>query len=84
LRDIPAPEKVDAREGVSVQAAGERVYRGTMDAWAKIYKEEGLRGFFKGAWSNVLRGAGGALVLVLYDEVKLMLDPYIFPERAED
>uniref|UniRef100_A0A8C0R4Q9 ADP/ATP translocase n=1 Tax=Canis lupus dingo TaxID=286419 RepID=A0A8C0R4Q9_CANLU len=26
--------------------------------------------FFKGAWSNVLRGMGGAFVLVLYDETK--------------
>jgi hypothetical protein len=29
--------------------------------------------FFKGAWSNVLRGAGGALVLVFYDEIKKAL-----------
>lgn len=29
--------------------------------------------FFKGAWSNVLRGAGGALVLVFYDEIKVAL-----------
>jgi len=28
----------------------------------------------QGAWSNVLRGAGGALVLVFYDEVKILLD----------
>ncbi|CAD7689549.1 unnamed protein product [Nyctereutes procyonoides] len=26
--------------------------------------------FFKGAWSNVLRGMGGAFVFVLYDEIK--------------
>ncbi len=37
------------------------MYNGTMDAWGKIYRNEG---FIKGAWSNVLRGAGGALVLV--------------------
>ncbi len=43
------------------------MYSGTIDAWAKIYKEGGTGMFFKGAWSNVLRGAGGALVLVMYD-----------------
>ena len=37
-----------------------KMYSGTMDAWRKIYREEGIKGFFRGAWSNVLRGAGGA------------------------
>lgn len=59
------------------QAAGEQVYKGELDAWSKIYHEEGWRGFFKGAWSNVLRGAGGALVLVLYDEVKKVIDQHL-------
>jgi len=45
-------------------------YTSTADAWKKIFQKEGTKGFFKGAWSNVLRGAGGAFVLVLYDEVK--------------
>ena len=31
----------------------------------------------QGAWSNVLRGAGGALVLVIYDEIKSVLDKYL-------
>ena len=45
-------------------SAGDRMYNGTIDAWSKIYRNEGFKAFFKGAWSNVLRGAGGALVLV--------------------
>lgn len=44
-----------------------------MDCWGKIYKTEGGNAFFKGALSNVLRGTGGALVLVLYDEIKALL-----------
>jgi solute carrier family 25 (adenine nucleotide translocator) protein 4/5/6/31 len=48
-------------------------YKSTMDCWRKVYSQEGFKGFFKGAWSNVIRGAGGALVLVLYDEVKKFL-----------
>jgi solute carrier family 25 (adenine nucleotide translocator) protein 4/5/6/31 len=40
-----------------------------MDCFAKIFKNEGgFKPFFKGAGANVLRGVGGALVLVLYDE----------------
>ncbi|XP_021564643.1 ADP/ATP translocase 1 [Carlito syrichta] len=46
------------------------MYTGTVDCWRKIAKDEGGKAFFKGAWSNVLRGMGGAFVLVLYDEIK--------------
>ncbi|ELK29193.1 PREDICTED: ADP/ATP translocase 2 [Myotis davidii] len=46
------------------------MYTGTLDCWRKIARDEGGKAFFKGAWSNVLRGMGGAFVLVLYDEVK--------------
>lgn len=53
-----------------VQSGGERQYNGTLDCWRKVAQQEGMGAFFKGAWSNVLRGAGGAFVLVLYDEIK--------------
>jgi solute carrier family 25 (adenine nucleotide translocator) protein 4/5/6/31 len=49
------------------------MYTGTLDAWKKIAKQEGPKAFFKGAFSNVLRGTGGALVLVLYDELKVLM-----------
>lgn len=48
----------------------EIVYRSTLDCWSTIYKSEGGRGFYRGAFSNILRSTGGALVLVLYDEIK--------------
>ena len=48
----------------------DRMYKGTIDCWRKIYQQEGGNAFFKGAFSNILRGTGGALVLVLYDELK--------------
>jgi len=54
----------------SGRKAEDRMYTGTMHCWATIYKTEGGAAFFKGALSNVLRGAGGAFVLVLYDEIK--------------
>ncbi|CEM14390.1 unnamed protein product [Vitrella brassicaformis CCMP3155] len=54
--------------------AGEaKQYSGTIDCWRKIAAEEGMPAFFKGAASNVLRGAGGAFVLVLYDELKKLV-----------
>ena len=31
----------------SVQSGGQRHYTGTMDAWGKIYREEGGKAFFK-------------------------------------
>ena len=53
------------RRRLMMQAGSkDKMYSGTMDAWGKIYANEGFKAFFKGALSNVLRGAGGALVLV--------------------
>jgi len=52
----------------------EILYRNTMDCFVKIYKNEGgSKPFFKGALSNVFRGIGGALVLVLYEEIQAAL-----------
>ena len=45
----------------------EMAYKGTLDCFAVIAREEGVRAFFKGSLSNVIRGTGGALVLVFYD-----------------
>jgi len=53
--------------------AKEKLYNGTLDCFAKIAKNEGSKAFFKGAGANVLRGAGGALVLVGYDKIKEMI-----------
>jgi len=48
----------------------ERQYKGTVDCFKKIYQQEGLNAFFRGAFSNILHGTGGALVLVLYEKIK--------------
>ncbi|XP_025190586.1 ADP,ATP carrier protein 2 [Melanaphis sacchari] len=57
----------------SGRAKSEIVYKSTLHCWSVIAKTEGTGAFFKGAFSNVLRGTGGALVLVLYDEIKTLL-----------
>ncbi|KAF6002807.1 hypothetical protein F1559_003872 [Cyanidiococcus yangmingshanensis] len=54
---------------------GQREYTGTLDCWTKIIKNEGTGALFRGAFSNVLRGTGGAFVLVLYDEFKKIINP---------
>jgi len=51
------------------------MYTGTLDCFAKIYKNEGGKAFFKGALSNIFRGMGASLVLVLYDEFQIMFAP---------
>ncbi|KAM6077020.1 LOW QUALITY PROTEIN: ADP/ATP translocase 4 [Chlamydotis macqueenii] len=48
----------------------ERQYKGTLDCFMKIYRQQGLKAFFCGAFSNILHGTGGALVLVLYNKIK--------------
>jgi len=52
---------------------GDILYTSTFDCWKKIAVQEGPRAFFKGALSNALRGSGGALVLVLYDQFQKYL-----------
>ncbi|XP_075168866.1 ADP,ATP carrier protein-like [Haematobia irritans] len=51
----------------------EVIYKNTLHCWATIAKQEGMGAFFKGAFSNILRGTGGALVLALYDEIQKFL-----------
>jgi len=57
----------------SGRAKEDIMYKNTLDCWVKIGKQEGSKAFFKGALSNVFRGTGGALVLVLYDELKKLI-----------
>jgi len=51
----------------------EKMYNGTMDCFVKINKNEGTKAFFKGSLSNVIRGTGGALVLVFYSKIEAYL-----------
>jgi len=55
------------RTGADIQ------YTGTMDCIKKITQQEGGKAFFKGCFSNVLRGTGGALVLVFDSKIKAYL-----------
>jgi len=59
----------------------EKLYTGTIDCFVKIARNEGSNAFFKGALSNIIRGAGGSLVLVLYDELQTLMAP--IPAKAK-
>ena len=49
------------------------LYKGTLDCFLKVWKNEGPSAMFKGAGANALRTVGSALVLVLYGEIKTLL-----------
>jgi len=57
-------------------------YKSSMDAAVQIYKNEGIKSFFKGAGANVLRGVAGAGVLSGFDFIQ---DAYLdFREKMMD
>ena len=51
----------------------EKMYNGTLDCFKRIYLDEGGLAFFKGSLSNILRGTGGALVLVFYSKAEALV-----------
>jgi solute carrier family 25 (adenine nucleotide translocator) protein 4/5/6/31 len=50
------------------------VYKGTLDCAGQVVRQEGVTALFKGAGANALRTVGSALVLVLYDQFKEILN----------
>jgi solute carrier family 25 (mitochondrial adenine nucleotide translocator), member 4/5/6/31 len=56
------------------KTGADSMYDGTMDCFRKILKNEGPKAFFKGCLSNVIRGTGGALVLVFYDKLQAFFE----------
>jgi solute carrier family 25 (adenine nucleotide translocator) protein 4/5/6/31 len=49
------------------------VYKGTLDCFSKVVREEKWTALFKGAGANALRTVGSAMVLVLYDSLQTAL-----------
>lgn len=51
-----------------------RVYRNSFHCTQAIYKHEGMRGFFKGAWTNTVRCVPGAgIQFASYEALKTLL-----------
>lgn len=45
-------------------------YKGSMDCFQQVVKNEGFASLFKGAGANIMRGMGGAAVLAMCDVLK--------------
>lgn len=54
-------------------AAGQLAYKGYRDAIARIYKEEGLRGFWKGLSASYWGCSEGCIQFVVYEKLKKQL-----------
>ena len=53
---------------------GEVPYKGTLRTISRVYQKEGFRALYKGLLPKVLRlGPGGAIMLMVYDHMKLYL-----------
>jgi len=49
-----------------------RQYKGSMDCFWKVLKNEGVKGMYKGMVPELFRGVGGSLVVVAYDRIKVI------------
>ena len=59
------------RRRMMMQAGlSERLYRNGWHCFLTIFREQGVRGFYKGLGPNIVRSVGGALLLVAYDTVR--------------
>ena len=50
-----------------------RIYKGSLHCFGKIFKDEGIRGFYRGCLTKYIAGFGGSFCLVLYDDFSNML-----------
>ncbi len=47
-----------------------KLYRNSFHCISEVFKNEGIIGFYKGCFSNLIRSTSSSLVLVLYDEMQ--------------
>jgi len=58
----------------SEKPLAERVYKGSMDCFSKVFQKEGAKGMYKGMIPELFRGVGGSLVIVGYDRIKIIFN----------
>jgi len=49
-----------------------RLYKGAVDCFFSVFRNEGARGMYKGMVPELFRGVGGSLVIVCYDRIKVI------------
>jgi len=52
----------------------DRTYKGSLDCFTKVAKNEGIKGMYKGMIPELFRGVGGSVVVVCYDRIKLIFN----------
>lgn len=52
-----------------------RIHNTTLDCLKNIYKRDGIKGFFRGNLSNMMRTISSSFILVFYDEAKQFVEP---------
>lgn len=52
----------------------ERMYKSSFHCVRTVMTTEGYKGFYRGLSANLLRGVGTSVLLVLYDEIRQVLD----------
>jgi solute carrier family 25 (mitochondrial adenine nucleotide translocator), member 4/5/6/31 len=67
---ISYPLDTVRRRMMMQSGTGKVTYKNSFDCFAQLVKNEGAKAFFHGGFSNIIRGTGGALVLVLYGEIQ--------------
>ena len=50
------------------------MYKGSIDCFTKVLKNEGMKGMYKGLVPEMFRGVGGSVVIVAYDRIKVIFD----------
>jgi len=58
----------------SEKPVAERLYKGSLDCFFKVLKNEGTKGMYKGMVPELFRGVGGSLVIVAYDRIKTIFN----------
>jgi len=56
----------------SEKPVDQRTYKGSVDCFNKVMKNEGFAGMYKGMIPELFRGVGGSLVIVAYDRIKVI------------
>lgn len=51
-----------------------RMYNSSLHCVRTVWASEGYRGFYRGLSANLARGVGTSALLVLYDEIRGVLD----------
>jgi solute carrier family 25 protein 33/36 len=67
--------QIQSAEAVSGPASSSSRYKGTLDAFRRIYAEEGIRGYFRGVSASYLGISEGVIQFALYEKFKALVGP---------